>query len=63
MSAQTPDRSTIEARFAEVFAHLGLIAAYARRRGARDPDGIAAEAWRSPGGGSLMCRSTTPDHG
>jgi len=33
-----------------VFAHLGLITAYARRRGARDPDAIAAEtmtiAWR-----------------
>jgi RNA polymerase sigma-70 factor (ECF subfamily) len=50
MSAQTPDRSTIEARFAEVFAQLGFIAAYVRRRGARDPDEIAAEAmaiaWR-----------------
>src|ERR1700722_12701845 len=50
MSAHTPDRSAIEERFAEVFAHLGFIAAYARRRGARDPDGIAAEAmaiaWR-----------------
>jgi DNA-directed RNA polymerase specialized sigma24 family protein len=42
--------SAVEARFAEVFAHLGFISAYARRRGARDPDGIAAEAmaiaWR-----------------
>jgi RNA polymerase sigma-70 factor (ECF subfamily) len=50
MSAHTPDRSAIEERFAEVFAHLGFIAAYARRRGARDPDGVAAEAmaiaWR-----------------
>jgi len=50
MSRPRPDRSAIEARFAEVFAHLGFIAAYARRRGARDPDGIAAEvmaiAWR-----------------
>jgi RNA polymerase sigma-70 factor, ECF subfamily len=50
MSAQTPDRSTIESRFREVFTYLGFIAAYARRRGARDPDGIAAEAmaiaWR-----------------
>lgn len=36
--------------FAGVFAHLGLLSAYARRRGARDPDAIAAEAmaiaWR-----------------
>jgi RNA polymerase sigma-70 factor, ECF subfamily len=43
-------RSTAEARFAAVFGHLGLITAYARRRGARDPDGLAAEAmtiaWR-----------------
>ena len=33
-----------------MFAHLGLLSAYARRRGARDPDAIAAEAmaiaWR-----------------
>ena len=39
-----------EARFADVFAHLDFISTYARRRGARDPDGIAAEAmaiaWR-----------------
>ncbi len=44
------DRSAGEARFAEIFAHLGFISAYARRRGARDPDSIAAEAmaiaWR-----------------
>jgi len=44
------DRSAAEARFAGVFAHLGLIAAFARRRGAHDPDEIAAEtmaiAWR-----------------
>ncbi len=44
------DRHVVEARFAEVFAHLGFISTYARRRGARDPDGIAAEAmaiaWR-----------------
>jgi RNA polymerase sigma factor (sigma-70 family) len=44
------DRSAVEARFAEVFAHLGFITAYARRRGARDADGIAGEAmaiaWR-----------------
>ena len=36
-------RDAAQARFAEVFAHLGFISAYARRRGARDPDGIAAE--------------------
>jgi RNA polymerase sigma-70 factor (ECF subfamily) len=44
------DRNAVEARFAEVFAHLDFISTYARRRGARDPDGIAAEvmaiAWR-----------------
>jgi RNA polymerase sigma-70 factor (ECF subfamily) len=44
------DRSVVEGRFAEVFAHLDFIVLYARRRGARDPDGIAAEAmavaWR-----------------
>jgi RNA polymerase sigma factor (sigma-70 family) len=44
------DRNGVEARFAGVFAHLDFISAYARRRGARDPDGIAAEAmaiaWR-----------------
>jgi RNA polymerase sigma-70 factor (ECF subfamily) len=43
-------RDAVEARFAEVFAHLGFISAYARRRGARDAEGIAAEAmaiaWR-----------------
>jgi RNA polymerase sigma-70 factor, ECF subfamily len=44
------ERLAAEARFASVFGHLGLIVAYARRRGARDPDEIAAEtmaiAWR-----------------
>jgi DNA-directed RNA polymerase specialized sigma24 family protein len=44
------DRNAVEARFAEIFAHLDFISRYARRRGARDPDGIAAEAmaiaWR-----------------
>jgi RNA polymerase sigma-70 factor, ECF subfamily len=43
-------RNAVEARFAGIFAHLDFISAYARRRGARDPDGIAAEAmaiaWR-----------------
>jgi RNA polymerase sigma-70 factor (ECF subfamily) len=50
MPREVKDRSVFEARFAEVFAHLGLLTAYARRRGARDPDAIAAEAmaiaWR-----------------
>jgi RNA polymerase sigma-70 factor (ECF subfamily) len=44
------DRGAVEARFAEVFAHLGFITSYARNRGARDADGIAGEAmaiaWR-----------------
>ena len=44
------DRNAVENRFAEIFAHLEFISAYARRRGARDPDGIAGEAmaiaWR-----------------
>ena len=43
-------RAAAEQRFTEVFSHLGLITAYARRRGLRDPDAIAAEvmaiAWR-----------------
>jgi RNA polymerase sigma factor (sigma-70 family) len=45
-----PDRHAAEERFRTVFAHLGTITAYARRRGSRDADGIAAEvmtiAWR-----------------
>ena len=44
------DRQSAEARFRAVFSHLGAVTAYARRRGSRDPDGIAAEAmtiaWR-----------------
>jgi DNA-directed RNA polymerase specialized sigma24 family protein len=44
------DRNAVESRFSEIFAHLDFISTYARRRGARDPDGIAAEAmaiaWR-----------------
>jgi len=44
------ERRTAEERFREVFAHLGAVTAYARRRGSRDADGIAAEtmsiAWR-----------------
>jgi RNA polymerase sigma-70 factor (ECF subfamily) len=39
-----------EARFASVFAHLGSVTAYLRRRGSRDPEAVAAEvmliAWR-----------------
>ena len=41
---------TDEERFRTVFGHLGRVAAYARRRGSRDPDALAAEvmtiAWR-----------------
>jgi RNA polymerase sigma-70 factor, ECF subfamily len=44
------DRQSAEVRFREVFSQLGAVTAYARRRGSRDPDGIAAEAmtiaWR-----------------
>jgi RNA polymerase sigma-70 factor, ECF subfamily len=44
------ERQSAEARFQEVFSHLGAVTAYARRRGSRDPDGVAAEAmtiaWR-----------------
>lgn len=44
------ERSAVEARFKRVFDHLGLITAYARRRGAQDPEALAAEvmaiAWR-----------------
>jgi RNA polymerase sigma-70 factor (ECF subfamily) len=43
-------RSTDEDRFDSVFVHLDAIGRYARRRGARDPDNVAAEcmtiAWR-----------------
>jgi RNA polymerase sigma-70 factor, ECF subfamily len=43
-------RRTDEDRFDGVFVHLEAIARYARRRGARDPDDVAAEcmtiAWR-----------------
>jgi RNA polymerase sigma factor (sigma-70 family) len=44
------DRHAAEVRFRSVFAHLGAVTAYARRRGSRDSEGIAAEvmtiAWR-----------------
>ena len=50
MAPEMHQRSAAEARFAEIFAHLGLITAYARRRAAHDPDAIGAEvmaiAWR-----------------
>ena len=46
----TIHRDGAEARFREVFAHLGAVTAYARRRGSTDADGLAAEvmtiAWR-----------------
>jgi RNA polymerase sigma-70 factor (ECF subfamily) len=42
--------SQAEARFREVFVHLPEVVAYARRRGSRDPEALAAEAltiaWR-----------------
>jgi len=45
-----PDDTAAEDRFRAVFAHLGAITAYARRRGSSDADAIAAEtmtiAWR-----------------
>ena len=44
------DRHVAEARFRVVFSHLGAVTAYARRRGSKDADAIAAEAmtiaWR-----------------
>jgi len=44
------DRHLAEERFRTVFSHLGTVTAYARRRGSRDADAIAAEtmtvAWR-----------------
>src|SRR5580704_10376799 len=50
MSDHSEPRTAPEERFSAVFAHLGLIADYARSRGALDPDAIAAEvmtiAWR-----------------
>jgi RNA polymerase sigma-70 factor (ECF subfamily) len=43
-------RAADEKRFDGVFVHLDAVARYARRRGARDPDNVAAEcmaiAWR-----------------
>jgi RNA polymerase sigma-70 factor (ECF subfamily) len=44
------DRQSAEAQFRTVFSHLGAVTAYARRRGSKDADAIAAEvmtiAWR-----------------
>jgi RNA polymerase sigma-70 factor (ECF subfamily) len=44
------DRHAAEAQFRTVFSHLGAVTAYARRRGSKDADAIAAEvmtiAWR-----------------
>src|SRR5919201_2697858 len=44
------DRPAAEERFRTVFSNLGVITAYARRRGSNDPEAIAAEvmtvAWR-----------------
>jgi RNA polymerase sigma-70 factor (ECF subfamily) len=44
------DRQSAEKRFRAVFAHLGALTAYARRRGSRDADALAADvmtvAWR-----------------
>ena len=44
------DRRDAEERFRTVFAHLGAVTGYARRRGSRDADALAAEvmtvAWR-----------------
>ena len=46
----TSDHRAAEERFRPVFAYLGAVAAYARRRGSRDADAVAAEvmtiAWR-----------------
>jgi DNA-directed RNA polymerase specialized sigma24 family protein len=46
----TLDRHAAEARFRDVFSHLGAVAASARRRGNNDADAVAAEvmtiAWR-----------------
>ena len=36
------ERVGAEARFREVFAHLGAVTASARRRGSNDADGLAA---------------------
>ena len=47
---ETLDRYAAEARFRSVFSHLSAVAAYARRRGSKDAEAVAAEvmtiAWR-----------------
>jgi RNA polymerase sigma-70 factor (ECF subfamily) len=44
------DRQAAEERFRTVFAHLGAVIGYARRRGSKDADALAADvmtvAWR-----------------
>ncbi len=44
------DRQVAEERFGTVFAHLGAVTGYARRRGSKDADALAADvmtvAWR-----------------
>jgi DNA-directed RNA polymerase specialized sigma24 family protein len=44
------DSQATERRFDEIFHHLGAVVSYARRRGASDPEGIAADvmatAWK-----------------
>jgi RNA polymerase sigma-70 factor (ECF subfamily) len=44
------DRQAAEERFRSVFAHLGAVTGYARRRGSKDADALAADvmtvAWR-----------------
>jgi RNA polymerase sigma factor (sigma-70 family) len=48
--SEVRDRAAAEVRFRLVFNQLGAVTAYARRRGSRDAEGIAAEvmaiAWR-----------------
>lgn len=50
---QPLDRRAAEERFRGVFSNLGAVAAYARRRGSKDADAVAAEvmtiAWRRLG--------------
>jgi RNA polymerase sigma-70 factor (ECF subfamily) len=50
VKSHLPLDQSSEVRFRAVFAHLGSVVAFARRRGSQDPEGIAAEAmtiaWR-----------------
>ena len=47
------DQQAAEARFREVFSHLGAVTAYAQRRGSKDAHALAAEVmtitWRRLG--------------